>query len=129
MSKTNRNDGAGSQQTSKPGAHSLSEILSQPECWAECLKDLEAGQRIREIEQRFGKSSEWIFIGCGSSYYIAIAAAANWTATTGIRARAFPASELLLFPDLILAGAKDFAPVLISRSGKYIRGFEGCPVL
>ena len=113
----NRNDGAGAQQTSKPGAHSLSEILSQPECWAECLKDLEAGQRIREIEQRFGKSSEWLFIGCGSSYYTAITAAANWTAITGIRARAVPASELLLFPDLILAGAKDFAPVLISRSG------------
>src|SRR6266700_6706300 len=113
----NRNDGAGAQQTSKPGAHSLSEILSQPECWAECLKDLEAGQRIREIEQRFGKSSELLFIGCGSSYYTAITAAANWTAITGIRARAVPASELLLFPDLILAGAKDFAPVLISRSG------------
>jgi len=117
LSETNRNDGAGSKQTSKPGAHSLSEILSQPECWAACLKDLEAGQRIREVEKRFGKSSEWLFIGCGSSYYIAMAAAASWTAITGVRARAIPASELLLFSDLILAGTKDFAPVLISRSG------------
>jgi glutamine---fructose-6-phosphate transaminase (isomerizing) len=117
LSKTNRKDGAGSQQSSKPGAHSLSEILSQPECWAVCLKDLEASRRISEVDTRFGKSSEWLFIGCGSSYYIALAAAASWTAITGVRARAIPASELFLFPDLILAGTKDFAPVLISRSG------------
>jgi glucosamine--fructose-6-phosphate aminotransferase (isomerizing) len=37
---------------------------------------------------------------------------------TGIRARALPASELLLFPELTLAGSKNCAPVLISRSGK-----------
>src|SRR5690242_9080704 len=72
----------------------------------------------REIAKRFGNSPEWVFIGCGSSYYIALAAAATWRAITGARARAVPTSELLLFPDLAFNGAKDFVPVLISRSGR-----------
>jgi glucosamine--fructose-6-phosphate aminotransferase (isomerizing) len=104
-------------QSSALGAHSLAEILSQPRCWADCLKRLESGE-VREIAKRFGNSPEWVFIGCGSSYYIALAAAASWIAITGTRARAVPASELLLFPDLAFNGAKEFVPVLISRSGQ-----------
>ncbi|MBV9625668.1 MAG: SIS domain-containing protein [Acidobacteria bacterium] len=100
------------------GRHTLAEILSQPRCWADCLKRLGSEERVREIARRFGKAPEWVFIGCGSSYYIALAAAASWTAITGIRARALPASELLLFPDLVFNGAKKLAPVLISRSGE-----------
>jgi glucosamine--fructose-6-phosphate aminotransferase (isomerizing) len=93
-------------------------MLSQPKCWADCLKRLESGQTIREIAKRFGKSPEWIFVGCGSSYYIAQVAAASWTEITRIRARAIPASELLLFPDLAFSSMKEFVPVLISRSGQ-----------
>jgi glucosamine--fructose-6-phosphate aminotransferase (isomerizing) len=78
-------------------------------------------------------AAEWLFIGCGSSYYVALAAAASWTALTGQAARALPASELLLFPTLALSQARSpqpkegrtpFGPtlrppqpVLISRSG------------
>jgi glucosamine--fructose-6-phosphate aminotransferase (isomerizing) len=47
---------------------------------------------------------------------VAQAAASSWTALTGQRARAIPASELLLFPNLILC-AESCQPVLISRSG------------
>lgn len=73
---------------------------------------------VREIGKRFGNSPEWVFIGCGSSYYIALAAAASWRAITGTRARALPASELLLSPELAINGAKEFVPLLISRSGQ-----------
>jgi len=59
------------------GAHSLAQILSQPRCWADCFKRLESGEMAREIAKRFGNSPEWVFIGCGSSYYIALAAAAT----------------------------------------------------
>jgi glucosamine--fructose-6-phosphate aminotransferase (isomerizing) len=80
-------------------------------------------------------ATEWLFIGCGSSYYVALAAAASWTALTGQVARALPASELLLFPNLALSPARlaqpnsgrtlaaasppprPPQPVLISRSG------------
>lgn len=116
MSNVTGKDG-GSSRPISAGAYSLAEILSQPQCWADCLKELAASAEIREIDRRFGKHSEWIFIGCGSSYYVAQAAAASWTAITGTRARAIPASELLLFPDLVLAGVGNFVPVLISRSG------------
>lgn len=100
------------------GAHSLAEILSQPHCWSNCLKELDGKNRLEEIRERFSEASDWLFIGCGSSYYIALAAAASWSAITGMRARAVPASELLLFPDLCLAGSENYAPILISRSGR-----------
>ena len=111
------------------GAYSLPEILSQPRCWADCLKELEADRRIGEVGKQFRQRSEWLFIGCGSSYYIALAAAASWTALTGTPARAIPASELLLFPNLVLAGATDFAPVLISRSGRTSEVLRAAQVL
>lgn len=117
MSNVTPKDGAQSQ-SSALGAYSLPEILSQPQCWSDCLKRLESGETVRNIGRKFGTVPEWIFIGCGSSYYIALAAAASWTTITGTRARAMPASELLLFPDLAFNSAKEFVPVLISRSGQ-----------
>jgi glutamine---fructose-6-phosphate transaminase (isomerizing) len=111
-------DGSQSSRSFGLGAYSLAEILSQPKCWANCLRRLESSDTIREIGKRFSNSPEWIFVGCGSSYYVAQAAAASWSSITGTRARAFPASELLLFPDLIFSGMKEVVPVLISRSGQ-----------
>jgi glucosamine--fructose-6-phosphate aminotransferase (isomerizing) len=66
----------------------------------------------------FGSATEWLFIGCGSSYYIGLAAAATCSAITGKRARAIPGSELLLFPDIVLAGSQEIAAAVISRSGR-----------
>jgi len=40
------------------------------------------------------------------------------TELTGLRARAIPASEVLLYPELVLAATNKQAPVLISRSGQ-----------
>jgi glucosamine--fructose-6-phosphate aminotransferase (isomerizing) len=40
------------------------------------------------------------------------------TGLTGFRARAVPASELLLYPELVWAGCNRCLPVLISRSGR-----------
>lgn len=100
------------------GTHSLAEILSQPHCWGNCLKEIEEKGQLEGIRDQFADATEWLFIGCGSSYYIAMAAAASWTTITGMRARAIPASELLLFPDLVLAGSENYAPVIISRSGR-----------
>jgi glutamine---fructose-6-phosphate transaminase (isomerizing) len=73
---------------------------------------------MANLRQDFGSATEWLFIGCGSSYYISLAAAATWSAITGKSARAIPASELLLFPDVVLAGSQEIAPVVISRSGR-----------
>jgi glucosamine--fructose-6-phosphate aminotransferase (isomerizing) len=100
-----------------PGAHSLNEILSQAQCWDTCLADLAQSPALKEIEARFGQNGEWLFVGCGSSYYVALAAAATMKLLTGRRAWAVPASEILLYPDLALPVGR-FVPVLISRSGQ-----------
>ena len=103
---------------SAPGAHSLAEILSQPQFWSGCITELQRSGTVASLRQDFGSAPEWLFIGCGSSYYIGLAAAATWSAITGKRARAIPASELLLFPDVVLAGAEKIVPVVTSRSGR-----------
>jgi len=93
------------------------EILSQPRCWEECFKALDDGKQLQKAGARFSQDAECLFIGCGSSYYISQAAAASWELITGTRARAVPASELLLFPDLVLNGSANCQPILVSRSG------------
>src|SRR5215472_9732667 len=99
-----------------PGTHTLSEILSEPQCWADCLLALQQSGEIETALRQLPPRSDWLFIGCGSSFYIAQTAASSWTALTDQRARAVPASEVLLFPGLVTSGAP-CQPVLISRSG------------
>jgi glucosamine--fructose-6-phosphate aminotransferase (isomerizing) len=103
---------------SSPGGHTRAEILSQPACWWECFQVLDENGQFEQICGRFPGRTDWLFVGCGTSYYIALAAAASWTKLTGLRARAVPASEVLLFPSLILSGPEPCQPVLISRSGQ-----------
>lgn len=100
------------------GANTRAEILSQPQCWKECFEALGKGQQIEKLATKVRPDGDCLFIGCGSSYYIAQAAAASWQLITGQVARAVPASELLLFPELVLDPNSLYQPVLISRSGK-----------
>ena len=100
------------------GAHSLDEILSQPQCWSAILEDLQQDKKLHSVAKRFARATEWLFIGCGSSYYVALSAAAAMERLTGLRSRALPASEILLHPDVASAAAGNCVPVLISRSGQ-----------
>src|SRR5579872_1302013 len=97
--------------------HMEQEIFSQPEVWRECLESLKESRAITEICAHTPANAEWLFIGCGSSYYNALAAAATFTGL-GLPARAVPASELLLFPGLVLNSESQRVAVLISRSGR-----------
>jgi glucosamine--fructose-6-phosphate aminotransferase (isomerizing) len=104
--------------TAKDGGESTrAEILSQPQCWKACFQAIENSQQIKKLVAKFRPDNDCLFIGCGSSYYVAQAAAASWQLVTGGPARAIPASELLLFPDLILNPGRKCQPILISRSG------------
>jgi glutamine---fructose-6-phosphate transaminase (isomerizing) len=100
------------------GAETLREIQSQPEVWGRCLDTLDKLNLQPLVGDRDPRTHEWIFVGCGTSYYLAQAAAATFTALVGIPARAVPASEILLFPRLVfpIEETVNF-PVLISRSG------------
>lgn len=127
---SSRGSGRGpSASASGSGAYSLAEIISQPQCWAGCLDQLENDKVCCEIRRDFGDRREWLFIGCGSSYYVALAAASTWTAVTGKRARAIPASELVLFPELALAQEGNPVCLLISRSGRTSEVLEAAELL
>lgn len=102
---------------SKPGSYTGTEIHSQPHRWAETFRGLETDPEVERTIREISTSRRCLFIGCGSSYYLALAAAAIWKAVTGLPAQAVPASELLLFPELVLDQDSPPRPVLISRSG------------
>src|SRR5271165_2754576 len=95
----------------------LDEILSQPHAWQAELAHLEQSALIDQILKSTAVSVEWLFVGCGSSFYLAEAAAYSWIKLTGMRARALPASELLLFPNLAQLDVPGLQAVVISRSG------------
>lgn len=99
------------------GAWTQAEISSEPASWDECLKILGRENHLDKLRQILATDGDWLIIGCGSSYYAALVAAATWTSLTRERAQAFPASEVLLFPELVVPPARNWRPVLISRSG------------
>jgi len=97
----------------------LREIYGQPDAWRTTLLSLEKAGLQEIVGDRNPIEFEWLFIGCGTSYYLAQASAATFTSLLGVRAHAVPASELLLYPQLVLpSSGKAAFPVLISRSGR-----------
>lgn len=99
------------------GESTHAEILSQPSAWASTLDAFKAqAGAVRALldSQRFERV---IFTGCGSTYYLSMTAAALFQSLTGIPAQARPASEVVLFPDLVLAPKAKTLLVAVSRSG------------
>src|ERR1035437_3628688 len=101
----------------KPGKHTLNEMFSQPQCWITCLAKLAASAELRAAVQLARPRAEWIFVGCGTSYYLAQAASSSFNYLK-LPARAVPASDLLMYPALTLHAGRDYVPVVISRSGR-----------
>ncbi len=99
-------------------SHTLAEILSQPEVWRSCSRGLGEDAVFQSMRSRARTSRTWLFIGCGTSFYLAEAAATCWKLLTGCPSRALPASELLLFPKLAQLDDRELQAVVISRSGK-----------
>jgi glutamine---fructose-6-phosphate transaminase (isomerizing) len=98
------------------GQHTLGEIFSQPKCWSTCLAKLAASAELLAAAQLVRPTAEWLFVGCGTSYYLAQAAASTFNYLK-LPARAIPASDLLMYPALTLHAGRDYIPVVISRSG------------
>ncbi|MFZ3263390.1 MAG: SIS domain-containing protein [Terriglobales bacterium] len=101
----------------EPGQHTLDEIFSQPQCWSTCLAKLAVSAELRAAVQLARPGREWIFVGCGTSYYLAQAAASSFNHLK-LPARAVPASDLLMYPGLTLHAGRHYVPVVISRSGR-----------
>ncbi len=110
------------------GQHTLAEIFSQPQCWGTSLAKLAASAELHAAAKMARPGAEWIFVGCGTSYYLALAAAASFN-HLGLAARAVPASDLLMYPALTLHSGRDYIPVVISRSGRTSEAIRAAQML
>jgi glutamine---fructose-6-phosphate transaminase (isomerizing) len=103
---------------SRPGEHTVQEILSQPRIWTETETQLREAQLLEKFSDLFSPRSPWLFVGCGSSYYLSRLIAALWTKHFYIPAAGVPASELLFAPEETLWRLGAEQVVLMSRSGE-----------
>lgn len=104
-------------ETMKRTYATLQEILGQAEAWDEAIAVVgsQAGA-LRQLWQA-GWYDHVIFTGCGSTYYLSLAAAALFQEATGLSARGVPAGELLLYPRTAYADTGRPLLVAVSRSG------------
>lgn len=103
---------------SSAGEHTLAEILSQPSVWSETEEQLQQSGTLERLAETFSPRSPWLFVGCGSSYYLSRLIAALWTKHFYIPATGVPASELLFAPEETLRRIGAEQIVLMSRSGE-----------
>jgi glucosamine--fructose-6-phosphate aminotransferase (isomerizing) len=97
-------------------SYTWQEIISQPGVWRATLERFEAqGATLKAFLAQAGVRQIVVF-GCGSTHYLAQAAAAALVHHAGILARPFPSSELLLYPEDVPAG--EALLLAVSRSGK-----------
>ncbi len=109
----------------EPGQYTYHEILSQPYSWAAALDVLELEHS--EIEKIWQAGyNQIIFTGCGSTYYLALAAAALTQEMTGIPARGVPASELWLHSKIYYPRNDRILLVAVSRSGETTETLRAC---
>ena len=112
------------------GFYTRQEILSQPAAWAAALEVLASEHQYLPAlnGERF---DQVIYTGCGSTYYLALAAAALTQELTGQPCRAFPASELWLYPQSSFV-CRTASPtyqtllVAVSRSGETSETLRAC---
>jgi glutamine---fructose-6-phosphate transaminase (isomerizing) len=97
------------------GKHTLEEILSQTRAWEQAHDVVEREGQALDALGRGDEARQFIFTGCGSTYYLALAAAAHLRSIAHRRAQGVPASELWLDGDSYW---RDGDPLIaISRSG------------
>ncbi len=112
-------------QGGESGLYTRAEILSQPEAWSAALGVLRAEvSRLRSFWQEAG-CDRVLFTGCGSTYYLSIAAAALMQEETGIPATAKPASEVWLNPGALPRRGRTLL-VAVSRSGETTETLRAC---
>lgn len=93
----------------------LNEIITQTTAWEGAIYQVEKHkQRIASLELADYKNI--FLIGCGSTYYLSLAAAALFHSLIGMNATPLPASELFILPETIYQNTKSLL-IAISRSG------------
>lgn len=99
------------------GEYTFEEITTQAEAWADALAAFDRlGPAIDEAHALL-QPRQAVFIGCGSTHYLAVTAAHLFQSLTGIPARGLASSEVILFPEGCLPDPGTTLLVPVSRSG------------
>src|SRR5512146_452491 len=100
-----------------PGEYTRQEIFSQPEAWAETIRSVQSqALNLRQFYEA-GEFDSILFTGCGSTFYLSLAAAALFQEQTGLPCRGLPASEIWLSPASAYSPHLRHLLVAVSRSG------------
>lgn len=118
------------------GSYTWEEILSQPQAWRGTLREFRAVRIALEGFLNRAEFDQAAVVGCGSTHYLAQSAVATLAGRAGIRACAFPSSELWLFPEkamvgraLLLAVSRSGATTETLRAVERFRGTSRGPVV
>ncbi len=108
------------------GRYTRDEIYSQPEAWLDTIFHLK--EVINKIQEffRLNDFQQVLFTGCGSTYYLSLAASTLFEEITGHQARGIPASELWLSAMNSLDNSKENLLVALSRSGETTETIHAC---
>lgn len=108
------------------GEFTREEIHSQPFAWQKTLEMVEAQAADLDAFIRQGRFTMVLFTGCGSTYYLALAAAALFQDLVGLPARGLPASEIWLYPRSAYVSEGRALLVAVSRSGETSETLQAC---
>lgn len=108
------------------GYHTRHEILTQPEAWADALQVISTQAGGLSDFFSSGQYEQVIFTGCGSTYYLSLAAAASLQALTGLSSRGLPASEIWLDPQTSGLTHRRTLLIAVSRSGATTETLRAC---
>jgi glutamine---fructose-6-phosphate transaminase (isomerizing) len=92
--------------------HTLQEILNQPVSFKQTFNMM-----LNCNVNTDDTFDQYIFTGCGTSYYLAIAASRFFQECTNIPAIAVPASEIFINPEQVFSSQLNYKVAAISRSG------------
>ncbi|MBN1218357.1 MAG: SIS domain-containing protein [Anaerolineae bacterium] len=94
------------------------EILTQTNAWQQALDVVSAQSTALGNLYANGDYTHIIFTGCGSTYYLSLAAAALFQELTGMPAHGVPAGELALYPQTAYPKTGRVLLVAVSRSAE-----------
>jgi glucosamine--fructose-6-phosphate aminotransferase (isomerizing) len=84
----------------------------------ETARQFERNSELLQVMHSFSLDGPWLFVACGSSYYLSQTIAAQWTKLLQVACTAMPASELLFAEREVMKRTGARQVVLLSRSGK-----------
>jgi glutamine---fructose-6-phosphate transaminase (isomerizing) len=84
----------------------------------ETARQFKTNGKLPGIFESFSARERWLFVACGSSYYLSRTIAAQWAKLFQAQCTAVPASELLFAPHELTERTGARQVVLVSRSGK-----------